>query len=195
VSVTTFAEAEKLAQVTMTRPQRAMAASSWRTALASVYERRTGPHKVAIEETVAPATQWIPASAVQTVGPAQNGFVRTEIDAPPLPANAEDIAYAPLTLLSRWIERREITSERLTNLYLERLDRFNPKLRCAITVTRDRALAEARRADSEIAAGRYRGPLHGIPWGGKDLLDTAGIPTTYAPSLIAIACRRKMPRW
>jgi Asp-tRNA(Asn)/Glu-tRNA(Gln) amidotransferase A subunit family amidase len=64
-------------------------------------------------------------------------------------------------------------------LYLERIERFNPKLRCVITLTRELALRQARRADKEIGAGKYRGPLHGIPWGGKDLLDTAGIPTTY----------------
>jgi Asp-tRNA(Asn)/Glu-tRNA(Gln) amidotransferase A subunit family amidase len=62
---------------------------------------------------------------------------------------------------------------------LKRLEQFNPKLRCVITLTKDFALAQARQADAEIAAGKYRGPLHGIPWGGKDLLDTAGIPTTY----------------
>jgi Asp-tRNA(Asn)/Glu-tRNA(Gln) amidotransferase A subunit family amidase len=77
------------------------------------------------------------------------------------------------------MEGRQITSERLTKIYLERLDKFNPKLRCVITLTRERALAHAKQADAEIASGRYRGPLHGIPWGAKDLLDTAGIPTTY----------------
>src|SRR5262249_46786839 len=97
----------------------------------------------------------------------------------PLPANDKDIAFAPVTRLSRWIERRQLTSERLTQIYVERLDRFNPKLRCVITLMRDSALAQARRADQEIAAGKYRGPLHGIPWGAKDLLDTAGTPTTY----------------
>src|SRR5208282_1885084 len=66
-----------------------------------------------------------------------------------------------------------------TGIYLERLARFDPKLRCVITLTKELALEQARRADQEIAAGKYRGPLHGIPWGGKDLLDTAGIPTTY----------------
>jgi Asp-tRNA(Asn)/Glu-tRNA(Gln) amidotransferase A subunit family amidase len=96
-----------------------------------------------------------------------------------LPANDEDIAFASVTQLSRWIEQRNLTSERLTNLYLERLEKFNPTLRCAITVTRELALAQAKRADQEIAAGKYRGPLHGVPWGGKDLLDTAGIATTY----------------
>ena len=81
--------------------------------------------------------------------------------------------------LSRWFEHKALTSSRLTQIYLDRLERFDPKLRCVITLTRDHALAQARQADTEIAAGHYRGPLHGIPWGVKDLLDTANIPTTY----------------
>jgi Asp-tRNA(Asn)/Glu-tRNA(Gln) amidotransferase A subunit family amidase len=64
-------------------------------------------------------------------------------------------------------------------IYLDRIARFDPRLRCVITLTREHALEQARRADAEIAAGHYRGPLHGIPWGAKDLIDTAGIPTTY----------------
>ena len=84
-----------------------------------------------------------------------------------------------MTQLSRWIETKKLTSTRLTNIYLDRIQRFDPKLRCIITLTRDNALAQAKQADAEIAGGKYRGPLHGIPWGGKDLLDTAGIPTTY----------------
>ncbi|MGB6470174.1 MAG: amidase, partial [Candidatus Acidiferrales bacterium] len=99
--------------------------------------------------------------------------------AAPLPAKDEDIAFATVPQLSRWIEARQLTSERLTNIYLDRMARFNPTLRCVITPTRELALMQARRADAEIAAGKYRGPLHGIPWGAKDLLDTAGIPTTY----------------
>ncbi len=81
--------------------------------------------------------------------------------------------------LSRWIESRQLTSERLTNIYLKRIRQFDPKLRCIITLTAESALAQAKKADAEIAAGKYRGPLHGIPYGAKDLLDTAGIPTTY----------------
>ncbi len=84
-----------------------------------------------------------------------------------------------MTQLSRWIETRKLTSERLTNIYLKRLEKFDPKLHCVITLTRELALQQAKQADQEIAAGKYRGPLHGIPWGSKDLLDTAGIPTTY----------------
>jgi Asp-tRNA(Asn)/Glu-tRNA(Gln) amidotransferase A subunit family amidase len=84
-----------------------------------------------------------------------------------------------VTRLSRWIEQRKLTSERLTNIYLHRIEQFDPQLRCIITLTKDVALSRARQADAEIAAGKYRGPLHGIPFGVKDLLDTAGIATTY----------------
>jgi len=96
-----------------------------------------------------------------------------------MPASDQDIAFAPVTKLSRWIERKQLSAERLTGIYLGRLERFDPKLRCVITLMRDSAISEAKRADAEIAAGKYRGPLHGIPWGSKDLLDTAGVPTTW----------------
>jgi len=179
VSVGTFSEGEKLVQFPLNDSERAMAASTWRRTLASVYERRTGPRNLPLESNLAPATQWDPALPGVKVVEQQNRFVRGKADPGSLPAKDEDIAYAPLTNLSRWIETRQITSERLTNIYLERLERFNPKLRCAITITRELALTQAKQADQEIAQGKYRGPLHGIPWGGKDLLDTAGIPTTY----------------
>jgi Asp-tRNA(Asn)/Glu-tRNA(Gln) amidotransferase A subunit family amidase len=178
VSSTTFTEAEKLVQIEMTPADRDVAAGSWRRTLASVYERRTGPRKVAIEATVAPATRWDPVLPGLKGGPEHDRFIRSKNDAP-LPANDHDIAFAPVTQLSRWIETRKLTSERLTSIYLSRLEQFNPKLRCVITLTRDLALAQAKKADEEIAGGKYRGPLHGIPWGGKDLLDTAGIATTY----------------
>jgi len=106
-------------------------------------------------------------------------FIRSTSDSGPLPASDAEIAYSPVTNLSRWIEQRRLTSTRLTQIYLRRLQQFDPQLRCVITLTTDRALAQAKRADEEMAAGKYLGPLHGIPWGAKDLLDTAGIPTTY----------------
>jgi Asp-tRNA(Asn)/Glu-tRNA(Gln) amidotransferase A subunit family amidase len=117
--------------------------------------------------------------AGQSSGPPRDTFVRSKSDAVRLPASDADIAFSPVTQLSRWIEQKQITSERLTNIYLQRIERFDPGLRCIITVTKDLALAQARKADAEITAGRYRGPLHGIPFGVKDLLDTAGIATTY----------------
>jgi Asp-tRNA(Asn)/Glu-tRNA(Gln) amidotransferase A subunit family amidase len=179
VSPTTFAEAEKPMQVELSAAERAVAAGSWRTTMAALYERRTGPRKVALEPALPPYSQWDPVLPGQERGPARDRFVRTKNDPGPLPARDADIAFAPLAQLSRWIEQRKLTSERLTLLYLERLERFNPKLRCVITLTRELALTQARQADKEISAGKYRGPLHGIPWGAKDLVDTAGIPTTY----------------
>ena len=119
------------------------------------------------------------ATTASTPAPARDVFVRTDDDRTSLPASDTDIAYAPVTRLSRWIERRQLTAERLTNIYLSRIERFDSKLRSVITLTKTHALAQAKQADAEIAAGRYRGPLHGIPYGVKDLLDTAGIATTY----------------
>jgi len=179
VSAATFTEAEKLVQVEMSAPDLAEAAENWRMSMAPLYERRTGPKKLAIEESVAPATLWNPMLPGMTHNPAANVFVRSKASGVALPGNDEDIAFATVTQLSRWIEARQITSERLTEVYLDRIARFDPKLHCVITLTRDHALEQARQADKEIASGKYRGPLHGIPWGGKDLLDTAGIATTW----------------
>ncbi|MGE5054248.1 MAG: amidase [Acidobacteriota bacterium] len=178
VSASTFAEAERLVQFPLTDAQRAMAAASWRKTMASVYERRTGPRKLALEDTLAPATTWSPLIPGVKAAEQRDRFLRSNVSSS-LPAKDDDIAFAPLTHLSRWIEKRQLSSERLTRIYLDRLEKFNPRLRCAITITRDLALKQAKQADEEIAQGKYRGPLHGIPWGGKDLLDTAGIPTTY----------------
>jgi Asp-tRNA(Asn)/Glu-tRNA(Gln) amidotransferase A subunit family amidase len=179
VSATTFAEGEKLVQVELNVADRDMAAASWRQTMAALYERRTGPRKIALESTLAPYSQWNPVLPGRSSGPSRDRFERSNADPGPLPARDDEIAYAPVTKLSRWIEQRKLTSERLTQIYLKRIEQFDPKLRCIITLTRDLAAKQAKQADAEIAAGKYRGPLHGIPWGGKDLLDTAGIATTY----------------
>jgi Asp-tRNA(Asn)/Glu-tRNA(Gln) amidotransferase A subunit family amidase len=179
VSPATFAEAEKLVQVEMTPPELAEAAGNWRSAMAPLYEMRTGPHKVTLEDTLAPAAIWNPVLPGMKAGPAQNRFIRSKVDPAPLPANDADIAFASLVELSGWIQQRKLTSERLTNIYLTRLRQYDPKLRCVITLTPELALQQAKQADAEIAAGKYRGPLHGIPYGVKDLLDTAGIATTF----------------
>jgi Asp-tRNA(Asn)/Glu-tRNA(Gln) amidotransferase A subunit family amidase len=179
ISPATFAEAEKLMQVTMTPAQREMAAKSWRTSLAALFERRTGPRKLALEDTLAPATVWHPDTSKEPAVATSEHFVRSTAADAPLPASDADIAFASVAQLSRWIEARKLTSERLTNIYLDRIERFDPKLRAIITRTPDVAIEQARAADREIAAGKYRGPLHGIPYGVKDLLDTAGIRTTW----------------
>lgn len=179
ITSNTFAEAEKLMQVSMTQAERDLATSSWRNAMAPYLERRTGPRKVAIAPEVAPATVWNPSAIAGHSGPTRDRFVRTPSSNSPLPATDDAIAFAPVTQLSRWIEQKKLTSERLTSIYLDRIARLDPKIRSVITVTKDHALQQAKQADAEIAAGKYRGPLHGIPYGVKDLLDTAGIATTY----------------
>jgi Asp-tRNA(Asn)/Glu-tRNA(Gln) amidotransferase A subunit family amidase len=179
VTPTTFAEAEKLMQLTMTPPERQQAADSWRQSLAPYLERRSGPRKITIADTDAPATLWNPMLPGLTVPSTADRFVRSKADPKPLPSSDDDIAFAPVTQQSRWIESRQLTSERLTNIYLSRIERLDSKIRSIITLTKDHALSRAKAADAEIASGKYRGPLHGIPYGVKDLLDTKDIPTTY----------------
>ena len=178
-------------QVTMSSTQRRMAAGSWRVSLASTMERRSGPRRVALAPELAPASVWDPATvAPGGAGPARARFVRSRAAAAPLPASDEDIAHAPVTRLARWIEARQLSSERLTRIYIERIRRFDARLRSVITLAGEHALARARLADREIGAGKYRGPLHGIPYGVKDLLDTAGIATTWG----AEPFRERVPR-
>ena len=179
VTPATFAEAEKLMQVTMRPLDREVAATAWPRSLAPLFERRTGPRRVPLADDVAPAMVWTPSSIDRRGAPSRDRFVRSAASAVPLPTSDADIAYAPVTQLSRWIERKQLTSDRLTRIYLQRIEALDPKIRAVITPTHELALKQAAQADSEIAAGRYRGPLHGVPYGVKDLLDTAGIPTTY----------------
>ena len=95
------------------------------------------------------------------------------------PARLEDAAFWPVTALAALVERRAVTSTELTRMYLARLKAIGPTLHAVVTLTEDLALRQAADADREIAAGRYRGPLHGIPWGAKDLFATKGIRTTF----------------
>lgn len=179
VTAADFAAAEKLMQVSNSADERAVMAESWGRTLSSTMERRTGPRKVALPDDLAPATVWNPSAAVNYTPPTRDRFVRVSGDVGALPTNDDDIAFASVASLSRWIERKQLTSQRLTQIYLDRIAKHDSKTRCIITLTRDRALQRAKAADAEIAAGKYRGPLHGIPFGVKDLLDTAGIATTY----------------
>ena len=96
-----------------------------------------------------------------------------------MPTSDDEIAYLPAHRLSALIKERKLTSERLTDIYLARIKRLDPTLLCAVTIMEDQARAAARRADEEIASGKYRGPLHGLPWGVKDLFSTKGVRTTW----------------
>jgi Asp-tRNA(Asn)/Glu-tRNA(Gln) amidotransferase A subunit family amidase len=179
VSQVDFAAAQKLMRVEMSDSELKQAAGSWRVAMAPLYERRSGPLTLPLEHNISPASRWVPSLPGQRPVALRDTFTRHVAASVPLPKRDEDIAFASVAQLSRWIEQRQVSSQRLTQIYLDRLQRFDSRLRCVITLTAELALAQAKQADDEIAAGKYRGPLHGIPWGAKDLLDTAGIRTTY----------------
>lgn len=128
-----------------------------------------------------PALNFQPLCPAATSGePPQRSvpFSQQPVDAME-PATDTDIAFLPVTRLARLIRDRDISSTDLTRIYLERLEKYNPLLNCVVTLTRDLALTQARQADEEIAAGHWRGPLHGIPWGAKDLVSVPGYPTTW----------------
>jgi Asp-tRNA(Asn)/Glu-tRNA(Gln) amidotransferase A subunit family amidase len=173
VTADDLAHAEKLMRVSMTPQQRTLAAESWDTIIGPFFARRDFPLG---DES--PATVWNPVLQGTGRMPKRNRVVRTSWRSRRPPGN-EELAFAPLHVLSRWVQAREVSSVRLTELALARLERYQPQLNCTITLVREQALAEAEAADREIARGKYRGPLHGIPYGAKDLLDTAGIRTTW----------------
>jgi Asp-tRNA(Asn)/Glu-tRNA(Gln) amidotransferase A subunit family amidase len=176
ITIEVVAEAEKLAGLSFTDEQREMMLSGLRGNLEAYRFLRD---EVDIPNHVVPALHFDP---VPPGGEVPRGESRVTASAPgALPARDrdEDLAFASLVELGALIRSREVTSEQITRLYLGRLRRFGPRLECVVTLTEDRALEQARRADRELAEGGVRGPLHGIPWGGKDLLAVRGQPTTW----------------
>ncbi len=135
--------------------------------------------EVSIENSVFPAVQFNPVLPGMKFDKTSKPFKMSKIRPTKKPGRLEDVAFWPVTQLAQLIESRQVSSLDLTKMYLERLKRFDPKLQCVITITEELALKQAKRADAEIAAGKYRGPLHGIPWGAKDLLAVKGYKTTW----------------
>jgi len=137
---------------------------------------------IKLDNSVPPALNFNPCppgKAIPWAGGKKRPINMSRIPVPKVPSDPEDLAFLPLTYLSRLIQSRKVTSLELTKMYLERLKRYDPYLHCVVTLTEDLALAQAERADEEIERGHYRGPLHGVPWGAKDLLATKGIRTTW----------------
>src|SRR5579863_7307795 len=99
------------------------------------------------------------------------------------PANVEDLAFAPVIQLSHLLRTKQVTSVELTEMYLGRLHKYNGKLNCVVTFLDEVAMAQAKQADAEIAAGKYKGPLHGVPWGAKDIIAVKGYKTTWGSNL------------
>ena len=137
--------------------------------------------KLKLPNSVAPAYVFHPLPAGASLPSGNQNIISLVPIAivPDAPARVEDLAFATVAELSGLIRERKITSLALTKMYLDRLKHYDTKLHFITNLTEDRALAQAKAADAEIAAGKYRGPLHGVPWGAKDLLAVKGYPTTW----------------
>jgi Asp-tRNA(Asn)/Glu-tRNA(Gln) amidotransferase A subunit family amidase len=134
---------------------------------------------VPLPNSAQPALQFSTMQVGTTPGVGEAAFTNAPAATPDSSGRIEDLAFCSIGELSELLRTRKITSTGLTRMYLERLRRFGPRLECVVTLTEDLALEQARRADEEIAAGKYRGPLHGIPYGAKDLFAVRGYPTTW----------------
>jgi Asp-tRNA(Asn)/Glu-tRNA(Gln) amidotransferase A subunit family amidase len=138
--------------------------------------------KRTIPPDVEPAIQFDPRLPDTKVPEGKAAFAMSEAELPSYDGDPASLAFASAADLSRLIHAKKVTSFELTRMYLARLKEHNPALLCVVNLTEDRALEQAKRADVELAAGKDRGPLHGIPYGAKDLLATKGIPTTWGAS-------------
>ena len=175
INTSDIRSAEKILGLTFSPKERRMLLGDTRRNLLSYATIR----EMDIPNSVPPALQFNPV-----VGPKEQPVEEAAVPFSPdlnmtLPENRESIAFFSVRQLASLLRTGQITSMELTELYLKRLKKYGPALECVVTLTEDLARKQARRADEEMAAGRYRGPLHGIPWGVKDLLSTRGYPTTW----------------
>lgn len=169
-------QAEWIAGLELTDKEREDTARAVRRSLAQFEALR----QVDVRYDVAPALAFVPAPGIRPAeGVRRNQATTVESHAPARPDSDEALAFLPVTELSALVRTRQVSATELTKLYLTRLKRFDPLLKCVVTLTEDLAIKQAARADAEIAAGHYRGPLHGIPWGAKDLIAYPGYPTTW----------------
>ena len=166
--------AEPLFGVRYTDAERAMMVETAAAGLRLNLLRRA----VALPDDLPPATRFDPRLPGWRAPPAE-AMRPAEVTAPLLPDDEDGIAFAPVTWLGAWLRAGALSSARLTRLYLDRIARHDPALACFATVTPDLALAQAAQADAALAAERWLGPLHGIPYGCKDIIDTAGILTAW----------------
>jgi Asp-tRNA(Asn)/Glu-tRNA(Gln) amidotransferase A subunit family amidase len=167
--------AEWVAGIELTEAERKATA----TALTRLFRDFATLHKVEVPNSVPPALHFIPDSVLPTTtGRGKVEPIKPK-EAAKKPASGEDLAFLPLTRLAELVRTRQVTSTELAKLYLARLKEYDPALKCVVTLTDELALKQAAEADKEIAAGKYRGPLHGVPWAAKDLIAYPGFKTTW----------------
>jgi Asp-tRNA(Asn)/Glu-tRNA(Gln) amidotransferase A subunit family amidase len=175
ITVETIASAEEVAGITFDPAERELMLDG----LKQQEQRIEALHKVVLPNSVSPAIVFDPLPPGRKIVPEpRRPMVRSKVAHRPVPAE-DELAFLPVTELSELVRRKRVTSVQLTQMYLARLKKYDPVLKCVISLTEDRALRQAYAADGEIRAGKYRGPLHGIPWGAKDLLAVRGYKTTW----------------
>lgn len=179
ITEATIAEAEKLHALEYTPDERRMLLGTIQGQLDSVEAVR----QVDLPRHIQPGLIFDPRLPGVAYEDQPNGVRLSAGDAGPVPTDDDDIAYASVVSQAQWIRSGQLTSERLTRIYLDRIERIAGSLYCYITVTPELAVSQARARDRELAAGTDRGPLHGIPYGMKDVIDTALIPTTWGSLL------------
>lgn len=136
-------------------------------------------HELNIPNSVAPALDFNPVLPGMTFETTRRPARISKTGVLVAPKNIEDVCFYTVRQLAELVRTKKVSSLDLTGMYLARLKRYDPTLHFVVTLTEDRALAQAKEADREIASGKYRGPLHGLPWGAKDLLAVKGYPTTW----------------
>ena len=178
VTMRTLEEAEKLAGIQFTRSERKQMLKTideQRSILAARVAQGPLPNQLPPAEIFRAR---VPGTSIDRV--TDQGDPWEDLpDAGDCPTEDADLAFAPVWKLGQWLRDRKVTSERLTRLALDRLRQHDPQLHCVITITDEIAMDQARVADREIAAGNWRGPLHGVPWGAKDIIDTRSVRTTW----------------
>jgi Asp-tRNA(Asn)/Glu-tRNA(Gln) amidotransferase A subunit family amidase len=174
-------QAEWIAGLELTDAERARTARSVARNLQTFADLR----KVDVGYDVPPALTFFPVPPRPSAGIRRNQAHPAETPTIRRPGSDEDLAFLPVADLSALLQSRQVSSMELTKLYISRLKRFDPLLLCVVTLTEDLALKQAAQADKEISAGSYRGPLHGIPWGAKDLIAYPGYPTTWGATPFA----------
>jgi len=175
ITVDTIASAEEVAGIHFDATERELMLDG----LKQQEQRIEALHKVVLPNSVSPAIVFDPLPPGKKIVPeARRPMVRSRVAPRAVPPD-DQLALLPVTELSELVRNKRVTSVQLTQLYLARLKKYDPILKCVISLTEDRALKQARAADVEIARGKYRGPLHGIPWGAKDLLAVRGYKTTW----------------
>ncbi|MBA2244049.1 MAG: amidase [Gemmatimonadetes bacterium] len=176
----TIACAEEIAGIELSAEQREVILEDIR----QQREQIEALHRVPIPNDVPPALLFNPVLPGMRPGAEERGrMTRSRVALRERPGNLEELAFLPVAELSEMVRRRRVSSMELTRMYLDRIRRHDPALHAVVTVTEERALRQAQAADEEIRRGRYRGPLHGIPWGAKDLLVVEGYPTTWGVEL------------